>query len=146
MATSSGTSPPSMRRRVKSNSIWEAEGKPTSISLNPILTSISKNSIFSSTLIGCARAWLPSRRSTLHQVGARVIVRFGHWRSGRGTGGRGRISGQDLAACRGRVEIGGNRAGAQRRPGRRDGRGERGEPGLRTTRRFAASSRGRARG
>ena len=74
---------------MKSNSIWEAEGNPTSISLKPILTSISKNSIFSSTLIGCARAWFPSRRSTLHHMGARERVRSGHLRWGRGTGGKG---------------------------------------------------------
>ena len=89
MATSPGTRPSSIRRRVKSNSICEAEGNPTSISLKPIRTSISKNSIFSSTLIGWARAWFPSRRSTLHQIGARVSVRSGHCRPGRGTGGKG---------------------------------------------------------
>jgi hypothetical protein len=37
-----------------------------------------ENSSFSSTLIGTASAWLPSRRSTLHQIGARSIVRSGH--------------------------------------------------------------------
>ena len=89
IATSLGMRPSSIRRRVKSNSIWEADGKPTSISLKPILTSRSKNSIFSSTLIGWASAWLPSRRSTLHQTGARVSVLPGHWRSGRFTGGKG---------------------------------------------------------
>ena len=79
-----------MRRRQKSNSICEAEGKPISISLKPIPTSIWKYSSFSSTLIGCASAWLPSRRSTLHQTGAEVRARFGHWRSGRSTCGKGR--------------------------------------------------------
>jgi hypothetical protein len=33
---------------------------------------------------------LPSRRSTLHQIGARVRTRFGHCRSGNCTGGNGR--------------------------------------------------------
>ena len=33
--------------------------------------------------IGSMRAWLPSRRSTLHHSGAFVIWRFGHFRSGR---------------------------------------------------------------
>src|SRR5476649_1538965 len=88
--TSSGIRFSSISRRVKSNSIWEAEGNPTSISLKPIRTSRSKNSSFSSTLIGWARAWLPSRRSTLHQRGARVSVRPGHCRPGRATGGKGR--------------------------------------------------------
>src|SRR5215211_326209 len=87
-----------MRRRQKSNSICEALGKPTSISLKPIRTSISKYSSFSSTLIGWARAWLPSRRSTLHQVGADVRVRSGHWRFGNLTGGNGRYF-KDGADC-----------------------------------------------
>ena len=39
---------------------------------------------------GTASAWLPSRKSTLHQMGARVRTRFGHWRSGKWTGGNGR--------------------------------------------------------
>lgn len=37
--------------------------------------------------MGTARAWLPSRKSTLHQRGAAVRTRLGHWRSGRTTGG-----------------------------------------------------------
>src|SRR6266540_6639025 len=40
--------------------------------------------------MGTARAWLPSRRSTLHQIGARVRTRLGHCRSARLTGGNGR--------------------------------------------------------
>ena len=36
--------------------------------------------------IGSTSAWLPSRRSTLHQRGARVMTRDGHVRSGRGIG------------------------------------------------------------
>src|SRR5580765_4552252 len=40
--------------------------------------------------MGMARAWLPSRRSTLHQMGARVRTRLGHCRSGNRTGGNGR--------------------------------------------------------
>ena len=79
-----------MRRRQKSNSIWEAEGKPISICLKPMPTSMRKYSSFSSTLMGWARAWLPSRRSTLHQIGAEVRLRFGHWRSGRSIRGKGR--------------------------------------------------------
>jgi hypothetical protein len=97
IATSSGMRFSSMSRRQKSNSICEADGKPTSISLKPMRTSISKYSSFSSTLIGWARAWLPSRRSTLHQMGGRVSVRLGHWRLGKATGGKGRyfVTGAD---------------------------------------------------
>ena len=40
--------------------------------------------------IGSIRAWLPSRRSTLHQRGARVITRDGHVRSGSGIGANAR--------------------------------------------------------
>jgi hypothetical protein len=58
----------SIRRRVKSNSICDAEGKPISISLKPSFTSNAKYSSFSSTLMGTASAWLPSRRSTLHHA------------------------------------------------------------------------------
>jgi hypothetical protein len=35
-------------------------------------------------------AWLPSRKSTLHQVGAVVSVRFGQVRSGKLMGANGR--------------------------------------------------------
>jgi hypothetical protein len=75
---------------LKSNSVFEAEGKPTSISLNPHFTSVWNNSNFWLTFIGTASAWLPSRRSTLHQMGARVIALLGHWRVGNGTSGNGR--------------------------------------------------------
>src|ERR1039458_1901490 len=64
MATSSGTSFSSIRRRVKSNSIWEADGKPTSISLKPIRTSISKNS---TTLTRCGKAALDLLEADPHQ-------------------------------------------------------------------------------
>ena len=85
--TSSGARFSSMRRRLKVNSVLDAEGKPTSISLNPILTSVWNSSNFWETFMGTARAWLPSRKSTLHQRGAAVRTRLGHWRSGRTTGG-----------------------------------------------------------
>src|SRR5260370_35021004 len=42
------------------------------------------------TAMGLTSAWLPSRRSTLHQVGACVMTRPGHWRSERSTCGAGR--------------------------------------------------------
>ena len=88
--TSSGARFSSMRRRLKVNSVFEAEGKPTSISLKPHFTRVWKSSSFWPTFIGMARAWLPSRRSTLHQTGAWVRTRLGHWRSGKWTGGNGR--------------------------------------------------------
>jgi hypothetical protein len=71
------------------NSVFEAEGKPASISLKPHLTSVWNNSSFWLTFMGTASAWLPSRRSTLHQRGAWVRTRFGHCRSGKATGGNG---------------------------------------------------------
>src|SRR5690625_7095543 len=74
-----------MRRRTKSKSVCDAEGKPTSISLKPILTSSSNISSLRSTSIGSIRAWLPSRRSTAHQRGACVIRLVGHVRSGSST-------------------------------------------------------------
>src|SRR3954447_11886515 len=40
--------------------------------------------------MGTAKAWFPSRRSTLHQMGGRVSVRFGQCRSGNWIGGKGR--------------------------------------------------------
>ena len=91
--TSPGMRFSSINRRVKSNSICDAEGKPISISLKPIFTSMSKYSSFSSTLMGTASAWLPSRRSTLHQVGALSIMRAGHARSVIFTAGKGRYFG-----------------------------------------------------
>ena len=45
-------------------------GKPTSISLMPMSTSVWNSNSFSSTFIGSIKAWLPSRRSTEHQTGA----------------------------------------------------------------------------
>ncbi len=43
-----------------------------------------------SASMGSISAWLPSRRSTLHQIGARVMARDGHCRSGNATGWTGR--------------------------------------------------------
>src|SRR5271170_8452116 len=79
-----------MSKRLKLNSVFDADGKPTSISLKPVFTSVWNNSNFCDTFIGTASAWLPSRKSTLHQRGACVSVREGHWRSGNATGGNGR--------------------------------------------------------
>src|SRR5581483_3407810 len=88
--TSSGMRFSSINRRLNSNSVFDADGKPTSISLKPHRTSASKSSSFCDTFIGTASAWLPSRRSTLHQIGARVKTRLGHCRFGKATGGKGR--------------------------------------------------------
>ena len=72
--------------RWKSKSVWEADGNPTSISLNPMSTSVSKSASLRSESIGSMRAWLPSRRSTLPQRGAWVNWRSGHVRSGSTSG------------------------------------------------------------
>src|SRR5215471_4960414 len=88
--TSSGARRSSISRRLNVNSVFDAEGNPTSISLNPHFTSVWNSSSFWLTFIGTASAWLPSRKSTLHQNGARDSVRLGHCRSGNCTGGNGR--------------------------------------------------------
>ncbi len=88
--TSAGARCSSISRRLKVNSVFDAEGNPTSISLNPQFTSAWNSSSFWLTFMGTASAWLPSRRSTLHHIGARVNVRLGHCRSGKCTGGNGR--------------------------------------------------------
>src|SRR5690554_7015793 len=85
MVTSSGMRSPSIRERTKSKSVWEAEGKPTSISLKPIFTSRSKKRCLRSWSMGSISDWLPSRRSTLVQIGGCSMRRLGHWRSGRST-------------------------------------------------------------
>ena len=90
IVTSSGMRPSSMRRRMKANSVLDAAGKPTSISWKPQPTSASNNSSFCDTFMGTANAWFPSRRSTLHHVGACVSTRPGHWRSGSCTTRNGR--------------------------------------------------------
>src|ERR1035437_5981353 len=88
--TSPGPRFSSMSRRLNVNSVFDADGKPTSISLKPIFTSVWNNSSFCETFIGTASAWLPSRKSTLHQRGACVRTRLGHWRAGNVNGGNGR--------------------------------------------------------
>src|SRR4051812_23514135 len=80
----------SMSLRTKSKSVFEADGNPTSISLIPSATSRSNIRCFRSESIGFTSAWLPSRRSVEHQIGARSTTRFGHVRSGRSTVGYGR--------------------------------------------------------
>ena len=70
IVTSSGIMFFSISVRQNSYSVSEAAGKPISISLNPTSTNILKNSSFSSRLIGSTRAWLPSLKSTEHQIGA----------------------------------------------------------------------------
>src|SRR4051812_17718322 len=66
---------------MKSKSGWLAAGKPTSISLKPIFTRALNMRILRSGSIGSIRAWLPSRRSTLHHSGALSIVLSGQVRS-----------------------------------------------------------------
>src|ERR1044071_9872736 len=86
IVTSSGSRFSSTSSRTKAKSVSEAAGNPTSISLKPSFTSISNMRRFFSGPIGSTSAWLPSRRSTEHQVGALSMVRGGHLRSGRLTG------------------------------------------------------------
>ena len=66
-------------------SVSDAAGNPTSISLKPISTSALNILCFLPESIGSTRAWFPSRRSTLHQIGALVIVWLGHCLSFMGT-------------------------------------------------------------
>ena len=75
-----------MSMRWNSKSVSDAEGKPTSISLKPIATSFLNRASLRSGSIGSTRAWLPSRRSTLHQRGARSRCRDGHVRSASSSG------------------------------------------------------------
>ena len=90
IVTSSGMWPPSISSRTKLKSVSDADGNATSISLKPIATSVLNIRILRAASIGSNSAWLPSRRSVLIQIGAFVIVRDGHVRSGRLTGVNGR--------------------------------------------------------
>ena len=83
MVTSSGIAPSSTRERTKSKSVWEAAGKPISISLKPMFTSRSKTARLAWGPMGSMRDWLPSRRSVLSQRGAVVMRLSGQVRSGR---------------------------------------------------------------
>jgi hypothetical protein len=96
MVTSSGMRFSSISLRTKSKSVCDADGKPTSISLKPVATSISKNSSFAAMLIGSINAWLPSRRSVLIQTGAFSMVRVGQRRPFRRTCGNGRYFSEGL--------------------------------------------------
>ena len=62
-------------------SVSDAEGKPTSISLNPASTRAVNIFHFRSGFMGSMRAWLPSRRSTEHHRGAPVSTASGQVRS-----------------------------------------------------------------
>ena len=86
MVTSSGMSSRSMSMRMKSKSVSDAEGKPTSISLKPMEMSRFQKRSLRSESMGLTSAWLPSRRSTEHQRGARVRRLPGHVRSGKSNG------------------------------------------------------------
>jgi 3-oxoacyl-ACP reductase-like protein len=76
--------------RTKSKSGWLADGKPTSISVKPILTSSRNIASLRTGSIGSMSAWLPSRRSTEHQIGALSIILFGQVRSSSTIGTKGR--------------------------------------------------------
>ena len=94
IVTSSGIRSSSTSVRMKSKSAFDADGKPTSISLKPISTSSLNRRRLRSPSIGLISAWLPSRRSTDTHCGA--VVRRRRARSGRaarrrrrdGSGGR----------------------------------------------------------
>ena len=88
--TSSGISFSSISLRTKSKSVWDAAGKPISISLKPDFSSSMNMRNLRSASIGSINAWLPSRRSTLHQTGGRVMTWFGQVRSANATGAKGR--------------------------------------------------------
>ena len=60
-----------MSSRTKSKSGWEAAGKPTSMCLKPMCHQRPSAAFSWATVIGSTSAWLPSRRSTAHQSGAR---------------------------------------------------------------------------
>jgi hypothetical protein len=64
-----GTTSSTIRCRTKSKSVCDADGNPASILLKPILTSKSNIRRLRCWFIGSINAWLPSRRSTLHQIG-----------------------------------------------------------------------------
>src|SRR5258708_3888821 len=81
MVTSSGIIFCSISSRTKSKSVSDAAGKPTSISLKPIVQSSLNIRALRSESIGSIRAWLPSRRSTAHQIGGLVMTLLGHCRS-----------------------------------------------------------------
>ncbi len=86
MVTSSGIRSSSISWRTKSKSVWLADGKPTSISLKPMATSVWNMRSLRTGSIGSMRAWLPSRRSTAHHRGALVSLWSGQWRSGSSSG------------------------------------------------------------
>ena len=71
IVTSSGIRSCSTSERTKSKSVFEADGKPTSISLTPSASSRSKKRRLRAASIGLTSAWFPSRRSVEHQIGAR---------------------------------------------------------------------------
>ena len=85
-----GTSLSSISRRTKSKSVLDAAGNPTSISGTPSASSSAKNLRLRSLSIGLTSAWLPSRRSVEHQIGAASRTRSGQVRSGRSTVAYGR--------------------------------------------------------
>ncbi|MNW05314.1 hypothetical protein D3C71_2015470 [compost metagenome] len=70
-----------MHQRAKSKSVCEAEGKPISISLKPMSSSSWNMRALRSWPIGSTSDWLPSRRSTEHQIGAWEMVFDGQVRS-----------------------------------------------------------------
>ena len=87
-----------MSWRTKSKSGWLADGKPTSISLKPICTTVSNIRSLRAGSIGSMSAWLPSRRSTEHQQ-RRLRRSAGPARCGRGERRAGGTAGTCRRAC-----------------------------------------------
>ena len=90
IVTSCGINLSSTNLRTKSKSVCEALGKPTSISLNPIWQTLRNMRSLRSRFMGSNSDWLPSRKSVLIQIGGVVMVRLGHWRSGKSMAGKAR--------------------------------------------------------
>ncbi len=68
---------------------WRRESR-SRFPCSPCFTRVWNMRSLRSGPIGSISAWLPSRRSTLHQIGALVMVRPGHCRSGKLNGWNGR--------------------------------------------------------
>ena len=73
-----------MSSRTKSKSGWGGRREAhLDVRLKPMCTISAHICSFWATVIGSTSAWLPSRRSTAHQSGARSSTQLGHWRSAR---------------------------------------------------------------
>ncbi|CFW38026.1 Uncharacterised protein [Bordetella pertussis] len=113
MVTSSGMRRSSISLRTKSKSVCEADGNATSISFRPTATSCSNRRSLRAPSMGSIRAWLPSRRSVLIQIGAAAGLRAGQarsaWSAANGAKGRYLVAGwasMMSPACQGSLMVG----------------------------------------